>query len=172
MRPQVVTFRWDATNGVMVPLPRFGNVCARQYVDGEEYPLEIVQVRSRASHSHYFASLYGIWENLPDEIAKRFPTADHLRRDALVHEGYYTEKMFACESPGHARNLAGFIRKVDGFAVIVIKANVVQVLEAKSQSLAAMGKQEFEESKKAVLDRCSAMIGVTAAEAKKEGARS
>jgi hypothetical protein len=155
MRP--VLFQWT-DNGTMVPEPRFIPLCDKQFVVGEIYPLQVVEPRNMKSHSHYFASLHEIWNNLPEAEAKRFPTAEYLRHWALVEGGFTVEKNFVCDTPRHAKNLAVFIRSVDTYGVIVISKNVVKVFDAKSQSVAAMGAEEFAASKKAVLDIASALI--------------
>lgn len=183
MRYLPVVFTWqivdvaDADGVVerrlaMVPLKRYKNVCARQFSEGSEYPLTILEARSRASHNFYFASIHEGWQNLPEETAARYPTAEHMRKHLLVLEGFHTEKNYVCQTPGHARRLAVLIRELNEFAVIIIKGNVVRIFEAKSQSAAAMGKEEFEDSKKKVLDRLSTMIGVRRTELEKHARRS
>ena len=172
MRPQIVIFKWNLERRVMIPLPRFHNVCGRQFEDGKDYPMDVHQERSRASHNQYFAAVNEMFINLPEKTAKQFPTSEYLRKWALVRTGWYVEKNFACKTEGHARNLASFIRKVDDYAVIAIKGDVVRVFEAKSQSIPAMGKEDFEKSKHDVLDLVSSMVGVTATQAKRQAGRS
>lgn len=155
----------------MVPLPRFKRQCDEQFVVHEEYPLTILEARSRVSHNHYFASLHEAWSNLPEDVAARFPSAEHLRKWALVEAGYSTEKNFVCESKDHARRLALFARSVDTFSVITLSGNIVRIFEAKSQSAAAMGAEEFQKSKTAVLDIVAGLLGTKTSELKKEGAR-
>ena len=154
----------------MVPLPRYGNVCRRQFEEGEEYPLAPIEPRSRASHNHYFAALNEGFENLP-ETETRFPTSEHFRKWALVEEGYRDEKNYVCESPAHAKQLALLCRSLSEFAVIKVADRVVRIWEAKSQSAAAMGRDEFEASKKAVLGRLEQMTGVPRGTLKKEAGR-
>jgi hypothetical protein len=49
---------------------------------------------------------------------------------------------------------------MDDFAIVSATEVTVRVWTAKSQSMKAMGKAEFQRSKTAVLDLVSAMIGV------------
>lgn len=167
MRP--VIFKWE--DGKMVPIERYRQLADRQFVAGFDYVLEHVPPRNMKSHSHYFATIHEIWNNLP-ETETRFPSADHLRHWALVQAGFCIEKNFICDSPKLAKNLAVFIRSIDQFGIITISGNVVRVFEAKSQSTAAMNAEEFQESKKRVLDICSALIpGLSKPELSKQAAR-
>lgn len=136
----------------MVPLKRYDNLAKKQFHDGEEYPLVILEARSRASHSFYFASVGNGFDNLPEKIAARWPTAEHLRKWLLIECGWFEEREFDCDSEINARRLATFIRTEDEYARISLHGKKVIVRRAKSQSAAAMGKKDFEDSKKAVLD--------------------
>lgn len=156
---------------VMDPLPRYSKVCQRQYAHGEEYPLAPLEARSRASHNHFHASVQDAWRNLPEGVASRWPTATHLRKWALVQEGYCDERQIVCETREHALELAAFVRSVSDYAVIVLRGNVLIIYEAKSQSASVMGKSEFEHSKRKVLDRLAAMIGSSRAELEREAGR-
>lgn len=157
---------------VMDPLPRYANVCKRQWVDGQEYPLVPLEARSRASHSHYFCVLHEGFNQLPEDIAVRYPSCEHMRKHLLILEGYCDQKHFVCDSPEHARDLAVYIRSVLDYALITLKGNVVQVFEAKSQSASAMGAAEFNESKRKVLDRLASMINVSRSTLEKEAGKS
>ena len=150
-------FQWDGEH--MVPLhPRLAD---RQYVVGEIYRLDHVEDRSRASHSHFFAALQEAWSNLPEDLSERFPTSDHLRRYALVHCGYRDERSIVCASQAEAGRFAAFVKPMDDFAVVSVNRNVVVVMTAKSQSMKAMGKAEFQRSKDTVLDFVAKLIGVS-----------
>lgn len=177
MRILPVVFEWKMVEVVdadgvasrrmaMVPLKRYGNVCARQFHEGEEYPLAPIEARSRASHNHFFSALNEGFESLP-ESETRFPTSEHFRKWALVQEGFCSETNYVCDTPDHARRMAAIVRRLNEYVVIVVKGNIVRIFEAKSQSAASMGKEEFEASKKAVLDRLASMIGVSQGDLKK-----
>ena len=163
-----VVFVW--TGNSMVPLPRYKNQCDTQFLVDCEYPLTIIEARSRASHNHYFASVEEAYKNLPDSLKEKFPSATHLRKKALVECGYCTEKNFVCDTDEHAMNLAVYIRSIDEYAIIRLSGNVVKVFEAHSQDAANMGRELFMASKNAVLDYVSTLIGVKTSELKKQGA--
>ena len=119
-----------------------------------------LEARSNASHNHYFSMLCELWSNLPDEIADNFPSIEHLRKRALIATGYRDERSFVCASKAEAQRLAAWVRPDYDFAAISVHGAAVVVWTAKSQSLRAMGKREFEASKTAVLDWVAHLIGV------------
>lgn len=177
-RIRPVTFVYKG-NGVMVSMPRFIKQCDDQFLVDEEYPMTILEARSRATHNHFFACVHEAWLNLPDdiryitdpvtgEVRERYPSETHLRKDALVKAGFAVEKTFDCESRAHALRLGAFVRSVDTYAIIQIRGNIVRVYEAMSQDAASMGKEVFQESKSAVLDILSEMIRVKPAQLRKE----
>jgi hypothetical protein len=165
-----VVFIWTS-DGRMAPMPRFKKICDAQFIVGEEYPLTLLEARSRNSHNHFFATVHEAWKNLPEDIASDFPSTEHLRKWALCKTGWSTMKTFPCETHDHARNLAIFARSADEFAVIEVRGNIVRIHQAKSQSAAAMGKDEFQKSKTDVLDKIAELIEVTPKQLRREGER-
>lgn len=157
--PPLIT-TWDGE--AFAPLPRFAKLCDREFVVGQQYRIVIEEERSQASHNHFFASIGEAWKNLPDDLADRFQTPDHLRKFALIKSGYADERSIVCASKAEAQRVASFIKPIDGYAVVVIHEATVRFFTARSQSMKAMGKQEFAASKQAVLDTVAAMIGVSA----------
>ncbi len=158
-RPRPIPFVW--TGREMVPLDRYRQLCDRQFRAGMEYSLIPHEDRSDATHNHYFATLHDCWQNLPEDIAKRFPTQDHLRAWALIKGGFADEHTTVCESEEKAREIASLCRTLDGYAVISVKENIVRVWTAKSQSRHAMSKEEFQSSKSAVIEIIAELINVT-----------
>lgn len=153
-----VVFSWDGEH--MVPLSRFGPLCDRQFVIGENYTLEVVEQRSAESHRHYFACLHAAWENLPEVHGNRWITAEDLRKWALVEAGYFEETTFICHSKAEAVRLAGYLQSIGGPCVVVVEGKLVARRVAKSQSMKAMSKKEFQASKDAVLAVVAKLIGV------------
>lgn len=127
---------------------------------GETYTLQAVEDRSAASHRHFFAALNEAWMNLPEGMAEEFPTAEHLRKKALIRAGYRDERTFVCASRAEAVRLAAFLRPVDDYSIVSVNGTAVVQLTAKSQSVRAMGKVEFQKSKDDVLTALADMIGV------------
>lgn len=167
-RIRPVTFIWTR-DGAMVPLPRFRKQCFEQFVIDEEYPLGMISVRSRASHSHYFACITEGWLNLPERIAKDYPSEEHLRKKALIHTGWCTEKTLVCESEEFAAALAALSDDDDEYVVIQVDGNVVRKFKAKSQNASSMNGEDFQKSKTAVLDWISDLIGIRTSELARRG---
>ena len=149
-------YRW--TGEAMVPVvPAHAR---RQFKAGETYQLEIREERSANSHRAYFAAINEGWANMPEIEAMRFPTAEHLRKWLLIKAGYFNERQIVVASAAEAVRVAGFIKPMDDYAVVVPRGTTVSVFTAKSQSLRAMNRREFAESKTKVLDLLAEMIGV------------
>lgn len=150
------------TGKAFTPLnARFEREAAAAFGMGEVVNLAPVEDRSAASHRHYFASINEAWQNLPDDLAERYPTAEHLRKAALIRAGYRDERSFVAASRAEAIRFAAFLRPLDDYALVALSGTVVVVYTAKSQSQRAMGKATFQKSKDDVLNALAAMIGVT-----------
>lgn len=164
----IALFDWDGD--AMVPRAAFKKRCDEEFVVGEIYRLEAREERSINSHRHYFAAIREAWINLPEHMAERYASPEHLRKTALIKAGYRNERAIACTSPAEAVKVAAFLTPIDEYAVVVVRGNVVYHLTAKSQSMKAMGKKEFGESKEAVLNAVAALIDVTPEELRKSAA--
>jgi hypothetical protein len=146
---EIFAYRWDGCG--MQVLPRFAKAADKKFTVGEIYVLEEIQERSAASHRHFFASVRQAWLNLPERLVLDFPSAEHLRKFALVRAGFYNRRSIAAKSPAEAAKIAAFIRPMDEFAVVTVDGNIINVFTAKSQNYREMDKKEFAASKDAVL---------------------
>lgn len=155
-----ILFRWQG-DGFTPLTPRAAAACDEHYVVGQVYRLVEQQDRSQASHNHYFAAITEAWRNLPDAVAEQFPTAEHLRKFALIKAGYADSRQIVASSKAEAVRLAAFIRPLDEYGIVTVSDAVVTHWTARSQNMRAMGKKDFEASKQAVLDLVAGMIGVT-----------
>ena len=172
-------FTWDAAADVMRLAPRYRRVAHEQYRDGEEYPLEVREHRSSKSHAFMFASISDAWDHLSDANKEVLKTPEHLRKWALITAGWYEETLVdAGEGEGgrkRAMRMAVFARRFDDYAEIkVIKHEgswLLRMREAKSQSRASMGKEDFEKSKRDVLDVLAGQIDVTRKQLEDAGKR-
>lgn len=157
--PPPVMLRWDGE--AFSPANSYmARVCDQHFVVGERYLMTEHQERSSATHRHYFAAIKECWLNLPERIAGDFPTTEHLRKYALIKTGFYDSNSIVCSSKSEALRVAAFSRPVDEFAVVDAIGATVTRYVAKSQSTRAMGKDEFQRSKTAVLDFLEGLIGV------------
>lgn len=155
-----VAYRWNGD--AMQPMPRFAAQCNRDFVVGQVYVLEELQERSSKSHAHYFACIAAAWHSLPDDMAARFPSPEHLRKWALIRAGYVDSREMVARSRAEALRIAAFLRPADDYAVVETSGAAVRIWTARSQSVRAMGKREFQASKDAVLAVIADVIGATA----------
>jgi hypothetical protein len=153
-----IVCRW--TGDAFEPLGRSKREADAEYVIGEVYRFTRYEERSEASHRHFFAALHESWANLPADLSERFPTSERLRKFALIKSGFATQRQLVASSRAEALRLAAFVAPMDEYALVETRGAVVTVWEAESQSMRAMGKKRFAESKDAVLGFCAALIGV------------
>lgn len=151
-------------DGAFHPLDRYHNTVAAEFGEGECVRLERHEERSGKSHNHFFAALNDAWLNLPEGEAERFPSSEHLRKWALIRAGYRDERTFVAASKAEGERLVAFVKPMDDYAVVVRRDAVVTVYTAKSQSVKAMGKADFQASKDAVLEKVAALIGMQPAQ--------
>lgn len=154
-----ILYTW--TGEAMVPLARFASRCDKTFVIGEVYRMEIVEERSQRSHSHFFARVKEYHDSLPDYLAERFPTPEHLRKWALIQAGYANRAEIACRSHAEAARTIATIKALDEYAVAVARDNILVVLTAQSQSTKAMGAKVFQESKEKVFSVLDDLLGTT-----------
>lgn len=155
-------FRW---NGDAMLLHRRHRADAdAQFVIGQSYRLAEVEERSEASHKQEFAWLREAWLSLPEGIAKDYPSTEFLRKRALIATGWCTVSDYPCSSRAEADRWARHLRnEADEYAVILVEQTVVRVLKAKSQSMRAMGKADFEASKRDILEWVANLLDVAPA---------
>lgn len=148
--------------GLFRALPRAVDACAEHYGQGEVVMLAPVEERSEVSHRHEFAWLKDVWASLPDAIAADFPSAEHLRKRALVATGWCDVRDYSCATRAEAMRLAATLRgELDGYTVVIVRDAVVRVCRAKSQSRSKMKAADFQASKTDVLQWVADLIGAT-----------
>lgn len=154
--------RYEGDGEFRAPSAYWAARCDKDFVVGEVYKIAEHHDRSKKSHDHFFASVDNAWENLPDELLEEYPSAEHLRKKALIKCGYAMHDDHVCASKQEARKLRLFIRKRDEleYSIIECRENIVRIYTAKSQSVKAMGAKEFQESKQKVLDWLDDLLGV------------
>ena len=167
---EAAAYVWDGA--AMRPLPSLAAELTRRFAVGEVVTLAPVLGRSSASHRHYFACVREAWLNLPEPLASRFPTEEHLRKYALIKAGFCEARQVVCDSRADARRLVATLTLLDDYAVIAIEDRVVTVCTAKSQSADVMSKAQFQTSKDGVLGHLAEMIGVDPAKLVEIGKRS
>lgn len=151
-------FRWDAIAEAMVP--RYPRLAKQRYEPDHDYLLADVEDRSDVSHKHEFAWLREAWKSLPETLAEQFPTAEHLRKRALIDAGFYDETIVDAGSNAAALRVAACLKGVDDFALVFVRGLFVIRRTAKSQSRRAMEKAEFQRSKTAIMEVVADLLGV------------
>lgn len=151
-------FRFMWRDGAFLPHNNLMDYCFETFNEGEIVVFERHEERSTASHNHYFACVQEAWNNLPEQD-ERFPTPDALRKWALIRSGFCTKTEVVLDTPEQAHTVASFTGNSEG-VIIVVRENIVVKYTAQSQSVAAMGKTEFQKSKDLVLDTIAELIAV------------
>lgn len=160
--PAPIPFVWREAEGGFFPLSGHRKRASDAYGDGEVVNLAPYEPRSKKSHDHFFAVLSEAWANLPEHLAKHFPTDDSLRHYALCKAGFCDVETFVASSKAEAPRFAAFLQAGarPGVQVTIDGARIIR-LTPHSQSQAAMGNARFKESKDAVLEIVADMIGVS-----------
>lgn len=157
--------RWAWDGEAMKPATRYwASEADKRYVVGATYTLDEVHMRSHATHAHYFACIKSAWDSLPDNLRPQYPSAEHLRKFALINAGYCTQVQHVCKSEAEARRLAEAIRPYDTYQLVLVDGSIVTVYHAKSQDHRSMDKQTFQDSKEAVLRWIGDLIGADPAQ--------
>lgn len=170
--PPPILCAWDGES--FTPIPAHARICDRHYVVGERYALVPHEDRSQKSHNQYFAAIHDAWRNLPEGLAELYPTEEHLRKRALIVASFFVETAVTCATRAEALRWAKVARGMDEFAHVLVPHDApttVLIRTAKSQSMRAMGKDEFQRSKTLVLEIIAEMVGVTAGQLGREAGR-
>lgn len=138
--------------------PRLAKVCDDALVCGELYRFERMEERSTESHNHLFACIQSTWENLPAGLAERFTTPLALRKYVLIAVGHCDSDTFTAHSRAEALRFAAFMRSGEEFVLITVTAATVTRYRARSLSMRAVGKKEFQIIKDKCLHKLSEMI--------------
>lgn len=134
--------------------------------EGETVFVEVERGRSPASHKHQFAWVKEAWASLPEDLAQMpwAETPETLRKHALIATGFHQTYMIDCGSNASARRVKAALVAAEagshGYALGRVTGPVVQVWTPQSQSLRAMGKERFQESKQAIMDWIADKLGI------------
>lgn len=168
-------YEWT-DDGSWKPLPRFRKRCDAEFAIGERAILVKHEERSMNSHRHFFAEVHNLWETLPEDMGERFPNDKILRKWALIKAGFCNMTDYVASSKAEAERARKLAEQVaaaqaDGYAIAIRRDCVVTVYTAKSQSIKAMGRADFQASKDAVFRVISELIGVDPATLARESGK-
>lgn len=152
--PAPLPLRYEGEGEFQAPRGHWCKRADAEFVIGEVYRMAPVEDRSIASHNHQFAEIAEAWKNLPERFHNQpwAQSAEHLRKYALIRTGFCDTQTFACGSRAEAMRWASNLRPIDEYSVVTVEGTTVYRFTAQSQSMRAMGKQRFQESKQAILD--------------------
>lgn len=158
-RPKVL-LRW--TGSAYEPATAFW-----QRVISEQTPIGAVEWQefspddevSDAERAAFFAQVGEAWKNLPDDLAARYPSPDHIRKRALVTTGHCDITDHVCESEHEIGMIQRFAARNE-YAVLVRKDMVIRELVPKSMKKGGMTKKEFREAAEDVRRVLSELLGV------------
>lgn len=157
--------------GVFRPLGRYDAECRANFMDGQICRLDAVEGRSAASHNHQFAWLTEAWKNLPEDVADDYPTAEHLRKRALIQAGYFHERAIDVGSTAAALRVAAEFRSREEFSLVIVRGPIVIIRDPMSQKKNVMGAKAFQESKTAIMAIIADLIGVAPEQLQQEAGR-
>ena len=115
----------------------------------------------QGARQHYFATVRTAWLSLSEDMSKLLTDPEALRRYALIKAGYCDARIIPLSSPDQAERVAAMARSLDALAVVTIEGCIVCVYTAKSQDAETMKPEEFSASRRAVIEICAEMIGVS-----------
>lgn len=162
-----MAFKWDGET--MRPIR--AKLADETFVVGQVHWLEEEKLRSVPSERHQFAWLREAWKNLPEGFADLYPSPEHLRKRALIDAGFYHEEIIDAGSAAAALRIAPFFRKLDDFALTVVRGPLIVRRTAKSQRRHFMDAKEFQDSKTKILEIVAGLIGVTPDQLQSEAGR-
>lgn len=167
--PLIFTWQGDC----FTPLKRFEKTCDERFVIGEHYTLEEVQERDMIKHRRQFAFVREGWANLPECYANEpwAQSSEHLRKYALIRNGYCHTETFTCSSNAEAMRWAPRLRADNEYAIVSVKGTLIYRFTAESQSKRAMGAERFYESRKAVMAFVDSLLGVESGETQRNAGR-
>jgi hypothetical protein len=159
------------------PLRRFQKILDSHFVCGRPYTLEERMDRSAASHRQFFATVKDLWANLPQKYDGRWCNETLFRATALAMTGFATVVDHVVDTPDEAARFEVMARamratrsdSVEDYKLVLAQGNVVRIYHPWSQAYRAMDKDTFQRSSQAVMEWCSALVGVTVEEAQNVG---
>lgn len=126
--------------------------------------------RSDASHRGYFAELHELYLMMPHSVTERL-NFEQFRKHALIKTGHRDEASYSCATRAEAERWAERLRRlVSDYAIIAITGTTVIVWQAKSQSMRAMGKTAFQQSRDDVTAYAHSLLGTSAALSQEQAA--
>lgn len=166
--PASSTIRCRWHGGALLPVGNYAMAAACDMMrEGDTVAVTIDHPRSQATHAHQWAEIAEAWHNLPEAV-QHMPwaaNAETLRKHALIVTGWHDVETVDAGSKAAAERVAALLSRhatqAHGYAITQAKGPVVTCWTPRSQSYRAMGKDDFQKSKSAVLEWIAQQVGVT-----------
>lgn len=146
--------------GVFLADKRQVAACEEHLGVGEVVTMAPIEERSRRSHDHFFATMEDLWQTRPEHLTDAYPTADSFRKRALIATGHCDTSTTVCASNAEALRMLALAKVLAPESLSTVKGVVVTVYTAHSQSMRAMGKAKFQESKDDCLGWAAVQLGI------------
>ena len=153
---------WDGD--CLRPVGRGLETARDQWIEGQRYTMEALDIRSAAEHRRYFALVHLHWLQIPEKYGNEWPTAEAFRKWALIQAGYYNTRIFACESEGEAKRQERWRMCDEEYVKVERDGCTVFARYAASQSGQAMSRRKFHNSAEAVLGVMERVTGIPSEE--------
>lgn len=113
-----------------------------------------------------WAVLGSAFDSLPED-GQQFADADAFRKHLLILAGHYNETSIEVGDAATAGRIVTSLRRQDALSHVRIQDGIVYQRTAKSMK--DMGKEEFENAKRGIIELAAELIGVTVDELTKQG---
>lgn len=167
--PQII---YECADGAMRPLAYLKDLFDRTFKPGKRYKLAEFRERSRQTHNHFFAAVQGYWENWPENYERDLPSADILRKHALIRTGHYVQAVMAHQSieaaTAYVRDFIRYVDYAEGSITSTALGTATVMRIAKTQRKDVMDDAEFQRSKTDVLEFCASVTGIPPEQMKRE----
>jgi hypothetical protein len=108
----------------------------------------------------FFAILRDIHGNLNDDLRRRFPSSETLRKHALVAAGWCDVMTVLAGSKSAAPGIAAAFQVKDRYCIIDIRGEVLTIYTARSMMRPALLKHQFLEISEKALDWILTQTGI------------
>jgi hypothetical protein len=151
----------------MIPANRYwAGRAAKQFVAGQRYYMAEDLEASSKSKRFFFAAIRQLWQNLPDDLHREYPTVEHLRKKLMLRLGFFKQRSFPCASRQEALQLRTWLREKDEYAILIVDGAVL--IETTAESITAMTKARFKEMSDAMIGWLCDRTGIPVESLKRE----
>ena len=108
----------------------------------------------------FFATIRDVHANLPDDLRRRWPSSENLRKEALIAAGWCDTMTVATGSKAAAPGVAAAFKIKDRYCIVDVKGSVLMVHTARSISRSACLRPQFKEVTQRAYDWIERQTGI------------